>query len=58
MGRIKSKAKSQIKGIKHPQMTQMNTDEKAKAKTTGSRLKSCRDDGTTNNDKQNLLDRG
>ena len=56
MDRIKSKAKSQIKGKKYPQMTQMNTDEKAKS--SGSRLTARRDDGTTNNDKQNLLDRG
>ena len=46
MDRIKAQAKSESKGIKHPQMTQMNTDEKteAQAKITGSRLTARHDD--------------
>ena len=35
MDRMKSKAKSEIKGENYPQMTQMNTDEKEGLETGG-----------------------
>ena len=62
MGRIKAQAKSESKGIEHPQMTQMTQmkRQKAKAKTSGSRITPCHDDNikAKDNNKTTPLDRG